>query len=247
MIVPPEAEQKRKESDMLKAFRRTIRRREDLPELEKEKAPDALLMNETRQKILQFLCKHPCVHLSGIAKDLDLSFNASKWHLNKMVANKMLMTRKIGNKLVYFPTDMIETDDIELLAIANNERNRPIIKLVNRTPGITQKEICDATKRKQQTIVADIILLEDKGLIRSKKDGKYRRYYPTDILLKRVKATRKRSNQFRQHLLNSLINDGVEPVILRSTDKKIYIQILSGKERSNLIITINPFEEIISL
>ena len=232
---------------MLKAFRRTIRRRDDLPDLETEKVPDTLLMNETRQNILQYLCKYPCTHLSGIAKDLNLSFNASKWHLNKMVENDILNLKKIGNKVVYFPTDMIETDDIDLLAIANNERNRSIIRLINKTPGITQKEICKAVDRKQQTLVSDILLLERTGLIRSKKDGKYKRYYPTDMMLKRNKANRKRSNQFRQHLLNSMIKDGVEPVILRTTDKKVYVQILSGKDRSNLIININPFDDFITV
>ena len=228
---------------MLKALKRTIRRREDLPELETDKVPDTLLMNETRQKILQHLCKYPCIHLSGIAKDLNLSFNASKWHLNKLVENGILHTKKIGNKLVYFPTDMIETEDIELLAIANNERNRPILRLINRVPGISQKEICKSVNRKQQTLVADINLLEARGLITSKKDGKFRRYYPTDTLKKRSNANRKRSNQFRQHLLNSMIRDGVEPTILRTTDKKMYVQIIAGKDKSNLIININPYEQ----
>jgi DNA-binding MarR family transcriptional regulator len=228
---------------MLRALKRTIKRREDIPDLETDKAPDALLMNETRQKILQYLCRYPCIHLSGIAKDLKLSFNASKWHLNKLVDNGLLQTKKIGNKLVYFPTDMIDNEDIDLLAIANNERNRPMIHLINRTPGITQKEICDNVNRKQQTLVADILILEEIGLITSKKDGKFRRYYPTDELKIRSKANRKRSNQFRQHLLNSMIKDGVEPVILRTTDKKIYIQILSGKDKSNLIINTNPFDQ----
>jgi predicted ArsR family transcriptional regulator len=229
---------------MLKALRRTIKRREDLPELQKDKRPDTLLMNETRQKILEYLCRYPCIHLSGIAKDLNLSFNASKWHLNKLVENGILNTKKFGNKLIYFPTDMIEIDDIDLLALANNERNRPILKLINRVPGITQKEICKTVDRKQQTLVADILNLEHIGLIVSKKDGKYRRYYPTDKIKIRSKANRKRSNQFRQHLLNSMIKDGVEPVILRTTDKKIYVQILSGKDKSNLIINTNPFEEL---
>lgn len=231
---------------MLKAFKRTIRRRDDLPEFETEKVPDALLMNETRQKILQYLCKYPCIHLSGIAKDLKLSFNASKWHLNKLVDHGILNAHKIGNKLVYYPTDMIEIEDIELLAIANNERNRPILRLINKIPGISQKEICKTVNRKQQTLVADILLLERKGLIISKKDGKFKRYYPTAELERRNKANRKRSNQFRQHLLNSMIKDGVEPVILRTTDRKIYVQILSGKEKSNLIININPFEDFLS-
>lgn len=237
----------KKESDMLKAFRRSIRRRDEVPDLETDRAPDTLLMNETRQKILQYLCKYPCTHLSGIARDLELSFNASKWHLNKMVENNILSTKKIGNKLVYFPTDMLVSEDIEVLTLANNERNRPIIRLISKTPGITQKEICKAVNRKQQTLVSDINNLEQKGFIKSKKDGKYRRYYPTDLLQKRNNANRKRTNSFRQQLLNSMIKDGVEPVILRTTDKKIYVQILSGKDKSNLIININPFDDFISI
>ena len=43
------------------------------------------------------------------------------------------------------------------------------------------------------------------------------------------------------------MTNGVEPEILRTTDKKFHIRIKSGKNKSDLIFYFNPYERFIKL
>ena len=228
---------------MLKALKRTITRpvKEDSIELEKEKEYVSILMNERRQKILQLIFKYPCLHLHGIARNFGFSINATRWHLRKLMQVGYIDECKLGNRKVYFPNNSLQDIDVQILGLLNDRKFEPIFTEILRNPGITQKEIYERFNTKQSTIVDRLSTLENNQLIYSQRDGLFRRYYPTSTIKNREKMNRKPFKKYRKLLIQILERDGVEPEILRTTDKKFHIRIKSGKGKSDLIFYFNPY------
>lgn len=232
---------------MLKALKQTITRKDSIPDLEEPKVPKGILMNSTRRRILQYLSRYPCIHQNEIAKTMGLSLNNARWHLGKLVENGYLSTSRIGKKRVFYPTGLIELDDIGILTLVNNKKTSRIFPIISSTPGITQKEISNLTKIKPQSLIEKLKLFEKNGLIASVHDGSYRRYYPTELIKAREKTNHKRFKEFRQIMLKVLVRDGVNPNIIRTTDRNIHIQITAGKAKSDLILYLNPFIRFLEL
>ncbi|MCK5560902.1 MAG: winged helix-turn-helix transcriptional regulator [Thermoplasmata archaeon] len=232
---------------MLKALKQTITRKDSIPDLEEPKVPKGILMNSTRRRILQYLSRYPCIHQNEIAKTMGLSLNNARWHLGKLVENGYLSTSRIGKKRVFYPTGLIELDDIGILTLVNNKKTIRIFPIISSTPGITQKEISNLTNIKPQSLTEKLKLFEKYGLIASVHDGSYKRYYPTELIKAREKTNHKRFKEFRQIMLKVLVRDGVNPNIIRTTDRNIHIQITAGKAKSDLILYLNPFIRFLEL
>lgn len=60
-----------------------------------ERKKESVLMNQTRQLILQYLCKYPCSRLEALSKDLELSMPTVKWHLEKMIDSNFISLKKL--------------------------------------------------------------------------------------------------------------------------------------------------------
>lgn len=229
---------------MLKELKKSILRPDKLPhaETEKEKEPTSILMNEKRQKILQHIFKFPCIHLHGIARNFGFSINATRWHIRKLKHVGYIDEFNLGNRKVYFPNKSLSDVDIRILGLLNDKKIEELYLEILKMPGITQKELYERLNKKQSTIVDNLALLESRKLIHSQKDGLYRRYYPTSTIINREKANKKPLKKYRRFLIQLLERDGVEPEILRSTDKNFHIRIRSGKGKSELIFYFTPYE-----
>jgi predicted transcriptional regulator len=233
---------------MLKALKKTIIRPDKTigMDQETEKEHVSILMNKKRQEILQFIFKYPCIHLHGIARKLGFSINATRWHLRKLMDMGYLNEYKFSNRKVYYPNNSLRELDIQLLGLLNDKKIGPLFKLIYRNPGIIQCELCNRLGEKQSTIVDRLNQLGKFKLIYSLKDGLYRRYYSTQMINSREKLNRKPLKKYRQFLLLILEQDGVEPEILRTTDKNFHIQIKSGDGTSDLIFYFNPYDRFLS-
>ena len=223
-------------------MKKTITRHDTTNRHEKPKVPLSILMNINRQKILQFLFKFPCTHLHGIARNFELSINATRWHLQKLMQVGYIDGIKLRNRKVFFPYNSLKKTDIQILSLLNDKKMESLFVEIQQTPGITQKELYKLLNKKQSTIVNNLETIEHNELIYSQKDGLYRRYYPTTVLLDREKMNRKTMRDYRRFLMQILERDGMEPEILRTTDKKIHIRIKSGKNKSDLIFYFNPYQ-----
>jgi predicted transcriptional regulator len=230
---------------MLTELKKSIKRPEETELIDKEKVPVSILMNKVRQKILQFLFKYPCTHLHGIARNFGYSINNTRWHLEKLKNFGYVDDYPIRNRKVFFPNNFLKDVDIVLLALLNDKKlTNQYLKIMNE-PGITQKELCDLFKMKQSTIADNLNKLELNDLIYSQRDGIYRRYFPTEIIKFRVKTIRKSLKEYRRFIIQLLKKDGVEPEILRTTDKNFHVRIKSGKFRSDMIFFFNPYDKFL--
>jgi predicted transcriptional regulator len=230
---------------MLSELKRTIKRPDVLETIEKDKVPVSILMNTNRQKILLFLFKYPCSHLHKIGRSLDFSLNTTRWHLRKLEEKGYIEYMKFKNRKIFFPTNSLKEVDMRLLSILNDKKFETIYQQVQLKPGITQKEIYSSIERKQSTVAENLNILEETNLIRSQRDGLYRRYYPTPLIKQREKKIKKTLKSYRRTLLQFLKSDGLEPELLRTTDIKLHIRIRSGLEKSDLIFIFNPYERFV--
>jgi hypothetical protein len=88
--------------------------------------------------------------------------------------------------------------------------------------------------------------LEDLDLISSLEDGKYRRYYPTQLLKTKKSENEKRMKQFQQDLLDRFQRENLHPSVIRATDERLVVRILRGSSKTVLTLSTNPFVTVLS-
>ncbi len=230
---------------MVDAFKKEIEEDTEPPKGPGEPVKTTLTMNPRRQEILQYLCRYPCSRLSKIAKELELSTAATKWHLERLAEKDFVTEDDINGNMVYYPTDMIDGNDVEIFAALNHERATPILRSILSKSGIKQKDLYEEVQLNQRTVVRHASELERTGLIESIQDGKFKRYYPTELIKKMEGDYKKRAAKFRKGLLKLLKKDGVSPKVVRSTDKALHVKITAGEKKSVLELSTRPFASVL--
>jgi predicted transcriptional regulator len=213
---------------------------------EPQKDTKSEFFNRNRQEIFQYLCSHPCSHMSSISKASGLSLHTTNWHLRRLHEGGYISKRTIGNKTVFYPTDMININDIPILEVLNNEKAKAIYNVILEKSGLSQREICEILGLKHQAVIWYTRKLETLMLITSIEDGKYRRYYPTDLLLHKKDENIKRMKIFKDNILKKFKKEMLSPTILRSTKEKTVVRIARGRSKSVITLNIDPFITVLS-
>jgi len=230
---------------MVDAFKKGIEEDKEAPKGPEERVKETITMNPRRREILQYLCKYPCTRLSRIAKDLELSIAATKWHLERLAEKDFIVKEVVKGNSVFYPTNMIDETEVQTFAIINHERATPILRRILSNSGINQKDLYDEVQLNQRTVVRHTSELERAGLIESIQDGKFKRYYPTDLIKIMREDYRRRAGKFRKHLLKMLRKDGVSPKVMRYTDNTLHVKITTGEKKSVLELNTQPFASIL--
>ena len=222
------------------ALKRAITQERAVGEVEKSKKDEkSLLLNPTRLVIFQYLCKNPCSKLKSIASFLELADATVEYHLRKMAKRGLVTVKKVSKNKVYYPTDMIDSEDIEVLALLSQDKVRLICSVISRNSGITQSELGKKLGMYQQEIGWYTTKLTEKGVLKRVIDGKFRRYYLSQELGKVLRSNRKRINLFKKNLIKALKRDEMNPEIIRSRGNTLIIQIGSGKDKTMLKVNLN--------
>jgi len=221
------------------ALKRAITQERVAEDVEEKKGEESLLLNPTRLEIFQYLCKNPCSKLRVIAKELELAVPTADWHLRKMTEKGLVTTKTVGKNKVFYPAEMIDSKDVELLTLIRGDKAKLICSTIASNPGITQSELGKMLGMYQQEIGwYTSKLTEGKVLLRI-IDGRYRRYFINENLKEVLYSNRKRINHFKKTLLKALKRDGVNPEIIRARGETLVIQIGSVKEKSILKVNLN--------
>ena len=138
--------------------------------------------------------------MNGIVRDLDLSYPTVKWHIDLMIKQEFVSYKNIGNKNVYFPYGMIADRDIEKFTFLNKDKARVLYNLLLKKQGLTQKEICKLSKMSNRTVTSYLNDLTNHGFISVRKDGIFRRYYPTNLINELMSSYKDRMNNFRKEI-----------------------------------------------
>lgn len=229
-----------------KALEKVLTTKDSMLDEKKEDETKLEFMNRNRRDIYQFLCIHPCSPSSAISKETGLSIHAVNWHLRRLYDRDYVHKEKRGKKTIFYPVNLIHQEDIPIFEILNIKRARDIFLAIVDKNGISQKEICKNLGLKHQAVIWYANKLKKLGLITSLEDGKYRRYYPTELLNKKKDENMKRIRIFKNQIINKLQNEMLTPSILRSTDDKIIIRISRGRNRAVLTLCTDPFVTVLS-
>jgi predicted transcriptional regulator len=141
---------------------------------------------------------------------------------------------------------MISSSDIPILEILNMDRAKAIYVQIADNNGIFQGEICKVLNLKHQAVIWYTRKLESLNLISSLEDGKYRRYYPTDLLQEKREQNIKRMRIFKKWLQKKFQRENLSPSVIRSIENKMVIKISRGKSKAVLTIHTDPFVTVLS-
>jgi DNA-binding transcriptional ArsR family regulator len=203
-------------------------------------------MNRNRQKIFSYLCSHPCSYISMISRATGLSLHATNWHLRKLEDADYINKRVMGKKNVYYPIELIHIEDVPILEILNTQKAKVIYLTIVDKKGISQKEICGLLGLKHQAVIWYTKKLENLKLTTSLEDGKYRRYYPTELLSQKRDENVKRVKIFKNQIIKRFEKGMLSPTILRSTDRKLVVRITSGRNKAVITLFTDPFFTVLS-
>ena len=229
-----------------KAFKRDIGKEDDVS---KEQWPvsvsSSVLMNEMRKRIFLFLCKNPASHLRVIAQNLGVSSTTASWHLKKLLQGQFITQRTIKKKSVYYPSFLVEPEEVELFSLLATEKYRNLYKRIIKNPGINQKNLSKELDISHQSVLFLSKKLLSFGLISKLSDGKFIRYYPTNLLETRSEEMKKRNKQFRLDIIKFLKRDGLDPKLVKRTDNFLLVDLLVGSGRERVRIETNPYRSIL--
>ncbi len=226
---------------VLKAFQKAIGHDVELDRFEGVHGGRTLFMNKTRQQIFSLLTRFPCAHLNDISRKLELTLPTTRWHLDKLVDGGFLSSKKVGNRIVFYPHSMIDADEVEILSFLSQPRAIVVFVGIRENPGLPQSKLARKLEMNIQTLSIYLKQLISFELVAVVVDGRFKRYYPTSRFKEMEDSHMLRLKRFREEILEGLTKDGVHPEVVRTTDKEMHVKILVGTTRSVFIIHTDPF------
>ena len=130
---------------------------------------DDVLDHQTRGLILGFITANPGSNFNLIKNSLRLKNGTLAHHLNIMEKNNLVRLINEGSRKLVYPIGV------------RSPNATVILNLIIDNPGITQKEISQKTKIKQQTVNRNVKIMTDEGIVRKEKENGKKGLYFTEI------------------------------------------------------------------
>jgi Mn-dependent DtxR family transcriptional regulator len=222
-----------------RALERMVKQEE--PEKREEKRDVSLLMNSVRRRLFEFLCLHPCSHLSDISSTLKVSTNTARWHLRKLMGGGLVFMKRSGGRTLYYPFDFVSLEHIPIFEFLSESRMRNLYVHLVDHPGSTQSDLAKSMKMSNQATIRATKKTESLGLVSRIQDGVYARYFPTELLIMLKEDSSSRMKAFQDSILKRLNSEGLKPKIIRRESGLIMIEFVSGSEKGVLNISTDPF------
>ena len=204
-----------------------------------------LMMNPVRRRIFAELCRRPCIPINDLATAIGTSRTNAKWHIERMVSANLLSKRKVGRHWVIFPSNMLEDEDIPIMALMSRSVVSRIFRYVQREPDLSQGELSRALGIPRQLLAWHLGNLLKVGLVETLQDGRFRRYRATSLFDDRAKRHVRKAKAFRSELMKNLRKDGTRPTVVKSMVRAILIRLGSGKGSSVLEVVTDPFRAVL--
>ncbi|MGI0148151.1 MAG: hypothetical protein ACREDF_01280 [Thermoplasmata archaeon] len=195
------------------------------------------LANARRRQIFRYLCLHPCARIGDIGRNLAMSQATVRWHMWDLLENRYLQ----GEGTRVFPAGLIESEDAALFAALACAGRSPVLSAVFESPGISFQELAGRVQLTRQSVSKIATELSGFGLVTLDADGRHRRVYPTDLVVRKREANRARADAFGDALLRSLSEEGLSPELLRQDERTLLLRLGAGPQRVLLEIPLDPY------
>ena len=159
-----------------------------LPEVEPREGGTSLLMNPRRQRVFEYVWNYPCSHLRRISRELRIPPQSLRWHLLRLRESRLLASRKVKGKTVYYAPWAIRDEDVPLFASLSNGVRGRIVRFVAHRETTTQSDIFRGLETYQQAVLPPLGELTGLGLLKTwKENGK--RFYVLGDAYARLQVT----------------------------------------------------------
>lgn len=143
---------------------------------------------ETRKRVYEQVAEYPGLHLSEIARRVDMDTNHTKYHLRVLERHDLISSRKEGGYWRFYPR---EESDLGPREVLEPEEKRWLSLLRRRVPlqatlvlldrgEASAGELADEIDIAASTLHYHASKMEDAELVASRKDGRHRVYSLTD-------------------------------------------------------------------
>jgi predicted transcriptional regulator len=137
---------------------------------------ESALKHRTRKMIYNYIQEHPGTSFATLRSMFDLTDGTLRYHLGYLEKTGKVNTRHKLGKRVFFPTD-ISGPGYDHPAVERDRLNRAqkrIVEVVKGDPGITERELYDASNLTKKALGEQLKILRNMGLIvKDPEDGGY--------------------------------------------------------------------------
>ncbi len=136
------------------------------------------LENPRTRDIFQFIQRNPGVTIAELSEEQKINRGTLKYHLSQLLAyNKITFIRKGKfSRLFYNTPSPMDRESIVSRHLKNENGSRILLKIMD-MPGISNQELSDVFSLAKSTTHEYLKAFSDDGLIESRQDGKFKRYY----------------------------------------------------------------------
>ncbi|UCG70369.1 MAG: winged helix-turn-helix transcriptional regulator [Thermoplasmata archaeon] len=236
------------DKSLAKALRRKMGLDEGiLREVETKRGELSLLMNPSRRRIFEFICNYPCSHLRAISREVGLSTQSARWHINKLKEGGLISESQDGSKKIYRPLkNIFMPDECSVFCLLSKENTRNTYLAIEAKPKITQSDLCKILGTYQQILSRDLLSLENAGIISYKKIGRKKAYFATEKIRELEEDLDARSKTFERALIDALKGDSLNPKVESSDENILQISLdIDREEKPVLKIPKNPLKVLL--
>jgi predicted transcriptional regulator len=201
----------------------------------------AHMMNPVRREVFEHICRFPCTTVSRISKGIGRSVHTVQWHVRKLIEAGLVSESRISGLNVLHPLSMLGPKDIPLLILLNDPKAKSAFLYIVENPGCSQSDLIEGLGISHQSAGRVARKLMRESLISIVDDGKYKRHYPTDLLVRRREESLDNAKRFKTFVIDKLKSEGLKPEVMRSGIPEVLVRIAQGKERAILRLSCDPY------
>jgi predicted transcriptional regulator len=201
----------------------------------------AHMMNPVRRQVFEYICRFPCTTISRISKGIKRSIHTVQWHVRKLTEAGLVSESRISGLNIFYPLTLLDQQDIPLLILLNDPNAKEAFLYIVENPGCSQSDLIKGLGISHQSAGRVAQKLLKRNLITRVDDGKYRRHYPTDLLVKKREESIGNAKRFKTFVMEKLSSEGLKPEIMRSGISEMLVRIAQGREKAVLKLSCDPY------
>ncbi len=198
-----------------------------------------------RREILETLYNYPASSVSKISREVELTPNTVKWHLASLKRNEYVSEDRVDNRSIFYPLNFVDNAEVHMLAVLNDDTCGEIFSQVYSSPGGTQKELKEKLGLTQNTAGYFLRKLTHIGVLEEVQNGKFKYYYPSKLIIRKVEDRQSRSAEYTTYLLSKLKSDGMETSEFRISGGRVTFKIKYRKGEETMGFGMNPFTSLL--
>jgi len=127
------------------------------------------MKNKTRKMVLSYIQNHPGVPFGRLKDIFDLTDGTLRYHLGYLEKKGEVRSKFKGGKKIFYPTKMAAPSRGRRKSGGSRNQSR-ITSVIKRDPGITKRELYQATNISKKELDKELRKLSDQGVIRKVED-----------------------------------------------------------------------------